>query len=55
MRVCEQVNEVVGMRDRYIGSMVSRSECDNILTLLCTGLGGIMKYFILYFVHVLSK
>ncbi len=37
VRVCEQVKEVVGMRDRYIGSVVSRSECDDILTFLCTG------------------
>ncbi len=37
VRVSEQVKEVVGMRDRYIGSGMSRSECDDILTLLCTG------------------
>ncbi len=37
VRVCEQVKEVVGMTDRYIGSGMSRSECDNILTFLCTG------------------
>ncbi len=35
--VCKQVKEVVGMRDRYIGSRISLSECDDILTLLCTG------------------
>ncbi len=37
VRVCEQVKEVVGMRNRWIGSMMSRSECDDILTFLCTG------------------
>ncbi len=39
LRVCEQVTEVVGMRDRYmhIGSGVSWSECGDILTFLCTG------------------
>ncbi len=36
VRVSEQVKEVVGMRDRYIGSVMSRSECDDILTFLCT-------------------
>ncbi len=34
VRVCEQVKEVVAMRDRYIGSGMSRSECDDILTFL---------------------
>ncbi len=33
--VCEQVKEVVGMRDS--GSGMSQSECDDILTFLCTG------------------
>ncbi len=37
VRVSEQVKEVVGMRDRYIGSVMSRSEYDDILTFLCTG------------------
>ncbi len=37
VRVCEQLKEVVGMRDRYIGSGMSRSECDDILKILCTG------------------
>ncbi len=37
VRVSEQVEEVVGMRDRYIGSVMSRSECNDILTFLCTG------------------
>ncbi len=37
VRVCQQVKEVVGMRDRYIGSGMSQSECDDILTFLCTG------------------
>ncbi len=37
VRVCEQVKEVVGMSDSYIGSGMSRSECDDILTLLYTG------------------
>ncbi len=37
VRVSEQVKEVVGMRDRYIGSVMSRSEWDDILTFLCTG------------------
>ncbi len=37
VRVCEQVKVVVGMRDRYIGSGMSRSECDDILTFLSTG------------------
>ncbi len=32
VRVCEQVKEVVGMRDR-----MSRSECYDILTFVCTG------------------
>ncbi len=32
VRVSEQVKEVVGMRDRYIGSVMSPSECDDILT-----------------------
>ncbi len=36
-RVSEQVKEVVGMRDRDICSVMSRSECDDILTFLCTG------------------
>ncbi len=36
-RVCEQVKEVVEMRDRYIGSVMSQSECDDILIFLCTG------------------
>ncbi len=34
VRVCEQVKEGVGMRDRYIGSMMSRRECVDILTFL---------------------
>ncbi len=37
VRVCEQVKKVVGMKDRYIGSGMSRSECDDIFTFLCTG------------------
>ncbi len=37
VRVCEQLKEVVGMSDRYIGSGMSRSECDDILKILCTG------------------
>ncbi len=37
VRVCELVKEVVGMRDRYIGGGISQSECDDILTFLCTG------------------
>ncbi len=37
VRVSEQVKEVVGMRDRYIGSVMSRGECDDILKILCTG------------------
>ncbi len=36
-RVCEQVKEVVEMRDRCIGSVMSWSECHDILTFLCTG------------------
>ncbi len=36
VRVCEQVKEVVEMRDRYIGNGMSRSKCDDILTFLCT-------------------
>ncbi len=37
VRVSEQVKEVVGMTDRYIGSVLSRSECDDIVTFLFTG------------------
>ncbi len=37
VRVCEQVKEVVRMRDTYKGSGMSQSECDDILTFLCTG------------------
>ncbi len=37
VRVSEHVKEVVGMRDRYIGSVMSLSECDDILTFLCSG------------------
>ncbi len=37
MSVCEQVKEGEGMRDMYIGSGMSRSECDDILKNLCTG------------------
>ncbi len=37
VKVSEQVKEVVGMRYRYIGSVMSQSECDDILTFLCTG------------------
>ncbi len=37
VRVSEQVKEVVGMRDRYIGSVMSQTECADILTFLCTG------------------
>ncbi len=37
VRVSEQVKEVVGMRDRHIGSGMSRSECYDILKYLCTG------------------
>ncbi len=37
VRVSEQVKEVIWMRYRYIGSVMSRSECDDILTFLCTG------------------
>ncbi len=37
VRVCEQAKEVVGMKDRYIGSEMSRGEFDDILTYLCTG------------------
>ncbi len=36
-KVCEHVKEVVGMRDRYIGSGMSPSECHDILTFVCTG------------------
>ncbi len=36
VRVCEQVKEVVEMRDRYIGSGMSRSKCNDILTFLST-------------------
>ncbi len=35
--VSEQVKEVVEMRDSYIGSVMSRSECDDSLTFLYTG------------------
>ncbi len=35
--VSEQVKEVVGMRDRYIGSVMSLSECDYILIFFCIG------------------
>ncbi len=35
VKVCEQVKEVVGMRDRCILGVMSRSECD-ILTIVCT-------------------
>ncbi len=38
VRVCEQVKEVVGMRDRYLGSVMSMSECDDIFTFLCAEL-----------------
>ncbi len=55
VRVCEKVKEVVGMRDRYIGSMMPRSKCDDILTFYVLGRSGIMRYFILYFVHVLMQ
>ncbi len=37
VKVCEQVKEVVGMRDRYIDNRLSRSECDDIFSFLCTG------------------
>ncbi len=37
VRVCELVKEVVGMRDRCIGSGMSPNDCDDILTYLCTG------------------
>ncbi len=37
MQVCEQVKEVVGMRDRFVGSVMSRSECEDMLTFLYTG------------------
>ncbi len=37
VRVSEQVKEVVGIRDRYVGSVMSLSECDDILTFLFTG------------------
>ncbi len=37
VRVSEQDKEVVGMRDRYIGSGMSRGECDDILKFVCTG------------------
>ncbi len=37
VRVCEQVTEVVGIKDRDIGSGMSRGECDDILTFVCTG------------------
>ncbi len=37
LKICEQIKEVVGMRDRYIGSGMSWGECDDILTFLCTG------------------
>ncbi len=30
VRVCEPVKEIVGRRYRYIGSGMSRSECDDI-------------------------
>ncbi len=36
VRVCELVKEVVEMRDRYIGSVMFRSECDDTLIFLCT-------------------
>ncbi len=48
MRVCEQVKEVVRMRDTYKGSGMSQSECDDILTFLCTGQG--LDYEIFYFI-----
>ncbi len=44
--LCEQVKEVVGMRDRYIGSVMSQSECDDMLTFLCTGWEHKIFYFI---------
>ncbi len=44
--VCEQVKEVVGMRDS--GSGMSCSECDDILTFLCTGQGWDNEIF--YFI-----
>ncbi len=37
VRVCEQVKEVVEMTDRCIGSVMSQSECDDILIFLFTG------------------
>ncbi len=48
VRVCEQVTEVVGIRDRYIGSVMSQSECDDILTFVCTGQGWDHEIF--YFI-----
>ncbi len=48
MRICEQVKEVVGMRDRYIGCGMSWSECDDILIFLCTGYGWDHEIF--YFI-----
>ncbi len=46
---CEQVKEVVGMRDRCIGSVMSRSECDNILTFLYVQ-GSVWNHEIIYFI-----
>lgn len=37
VRVCEQVKEVVEMRDMCVGRVLDRSECDEILLYLCTG------------------
>ncbi len=51
-RVDEQVKIVVGMRDRciYLGVNVVIFKKKIVLDK-----GGIMKYFILYFVHVLMR
>ncbi len=50
VRVCEQVKEVVGMRDRYIGSGMSQSECDDIFKKQIIVLGEGWDHEIFYFI-----
>ncbi len=40
---------------RCIGSEMSQSECEDILTFYVLGRGGIMENFILYFDHFLMQ
>ncbi len=55
-RLREQVKEVVGLRDRCIGSVMYQSEYEDIVLFLCTEYrGGIMEYLIYILYNYMNK